>query len=316
MRGSVSHQDLGQTMDLYHFQPEAPGAVFWHPRGYALFRRLESFIRHWMEREGFLEVRTPQILAQSIWEQSDHWEKNRPKFYKILEPDRSLGLKPVSCPGHIQLVRRMAPSHDDLPIKLGEFGICHENDPGGNPEGLFRLCQFTVDDGHLFCREDQVLGEVARFARSLFDFYGALGFSAIKVALTTRPAARAGDDATWDRAEAVLADAARFAGLTVEVEPGKGAFYGPRLDFTLKDNQDRWWMCGTIQLDFVLPERFDLSYPDAEGNLHRMVMLHRAMVGSLERFLGLLLEQCAGELPLWLAAEPGAWPIPPGECKP
>jgi threonyl-tRNA synthetase len=290
-------------MDLYHFQDEAPGAVFWHPHGYAMIRRLESLIRQWMEREGFQEVRTPQILAQSIWEKSDHWDKNRPKFYKIVERDRTLGIKPVSCPGHIQVVRRLAPGEDDLPIRLSEFGICHENDPGGDPEGLFRLCQFTVDDGHVFCREDQVLGEVAKFARSLFDFYSALGFHEIQVVLATRPPARVGDDATWDRAEAVLAEAGRAAGLRVETEPGQGTFYGPRLDFTLKDHQGRWWMCGTIQLDFLLPKRFELRYADAGRNLHAMVMLHRAMVGSLERFLGLVLEQCAGELPAWLAPE-------------
>lgn len=303
MPASSNPLDWGDSLNLYHFQPEAPGAVFWHPRGHAVFRLLEALIRRWMEAEDFQEVRTPQILARSLWEQSSHWDLNRPKFYKIIEPGRSLGVKPVSCPGHIQLLRRMAPTRDELPIRLGEFGICHENDPGGIPDGLFRLCQFTVDDGHVFCREDQVEGEVVKFARSLLDFYAALGFPAVKVLLATRPRARAGDEATWDHAEAVLGAAARSAGLEPVVEEGEGAFYGPRLDFSLKDREGRGWMCGTLQLDLVLPERFDLAYRDVEGNRCRMVMLHRAMVGSLERFLGLLLDQCAGELPPWLAPE-------------
>ena len=293
-------------MDLFHFQEEAPGAVFWHPRGHCLFRKLEGKIREWAGKDGFQEVRTPILLDRTLWAQSGHWDLNGFKIYKIPEEGRTFGVKPVCCPAHIQIVQRMSPTWDQLPVRLSEFGNCHERDPLGVPEGLLRLIHFTVDDGHVFCREDQVVSEVATFAHSLLDFYRALAFPDIQVILTTRPEARLGAEATWDHAERTLARAADEAGIEIHAREGKGAFYGPRLDFHLTDSQGRSWMCGTLQLDLQLPGRFDLTYVDQGGERLQVVMLHRAMVGSLERFLGLLLEHTQGDLPAWLGGEP-AW---------
>jgi threonyl-tRNA synthetase len=288
-------------MDLFHFQEEAPGSVFWHPRGFRLVQSLKSVIRQLTTNDGYQEVKTPQILSQSVWEKSGHWEKNRHKFYKIAGENQSLAVKPVNCPAHIELVKRMAPEYDKLPIKLFEFGVSHEADPGGTPDGLFRLIQFTVDDGHVFCREDQVEEQVAIFAHSLRQFYGAMGITEVQATLALRPPGRLGDDALWDQAEAMLCEAVQKAGLAVEIEEGKGAFYGPKLDFTLLDSRKRSWMCGTIQLDLVLPQRFGLEYRALETNDGKpMVVLHRAMVGSLERFLGILLEDRGPGSPPWL----------------
>lgn len=298
------HRSLGQRLDLFHLQEEAPGMVFWHPRGYLLYRLIESRVRLQMQRDGFREVRTPQVLAQPLWERSGHWENFRENMF-LLVPDgeRHQALKPVNCPGHIQLVQRMSPSYRDLPVKLGEFGLVHRNEPGGALHGLFRLRQFTQDDGHVFCGEEQMREEVARFCRSLHAFYADFGFEDVEVAFSSRPAQRAGSDEMWDLAESLLQDAAKDAGLQCVLQPGQGAFYAPKLEFVLKDRLGRAWQCGTIQLDLVLPERFDLHYVDASGRKRRPMMLHRAILGSLERFIGMLLEHHGGALPAWLAPE-------------
>jgi len=297
------HRALGQRLDLFHLQEEAPGMVFWHPRGLLLHRLLEEHVRQRMRREGYQEVRTPQIYAQPLWERSGHWDNFRENMFLVEDGARHLGVKPVSCPGHIELVRRMAPSYRDLPLRLGEFGLVHRAEPGGALHGLFRLRQFTQDDGHIFCAEAQVVPEVVRFARSLRAFYAGFGFDAVRVAFSGRPPARAGRDEVWDKAESWLLLAAREAGLDCHMQPGEGAFYGPKLEFVLEDRLGRAWQCGTLQLDLVLPERFDLHYVEASGARVRPVMLHRALLGSLERFIGVLLEHHGGALPPWLAPE-------------
>ncbi len=297
------HRSIGQRLDLFHMQEEAPGMVFWHPRGFLVYRLIESRLRAQMQREGFSEVRTPQILAQPLWERSGHWENFRENMFLLEDGERHLAVKAVNCPGHIQLVLRSAPSYRDLPLRLGEFGLVHRNEPSGSLHGLFRLRQFTQDDGHVFCDEGQMLPEVIRFCRSLFAFYADFGFHDVQVAFSSRPAQRAGSDALWDRAEALLLDAAKQAGLECVMQPGQGAFYGPKLEFVLKDRLGRQWQCGTIQLDLVLPERFDIRYVDASGGKCRPMMLHRALLGSLERFLGILLEHHEGALPAWLAPD-------------
>lgn len=297
------HRSLGQRLDLFHLQEEAPGMVFWHPRGWKLYRLLEEHVRQRMQREGYLEVRSPQIYSQPLWERSGHWENFRENMYLVEDGERHLAVKPVSCPGHIEMVQRMAPSYRDLPLRLGEFGLVHRSEPGGALHGLFRLRQFTQDDGHIFCAEDQVQQEVVRFARSLREFYASFGFDDVEVAFSSRPPVRAGSDGVWDKAESWLLSAAEEAGLECRMQPGQGAFYGPKLEFVLKDRLGRAWQCGTIQLDLVLPERFDLRYVDASGARVRPVMLHRALLGSLERFIGVLLEHHGGALPAWLSPE-------------
>jgi len=297
------HRNLGKRLDLFHLQEEAPGMVFWHPRGFALYRELEDAVRRQMAREGFREVRTPQILRQSIWEASGHWQSFSADMFVLSDDERASALKPVSCPGHLQIVERMAPSYRDLPLRLGELGLVHRNEASGTLHGLFRLRQFTQDDGHIFCEESQIGAEVARFCASLRRFYEALGFAEIAVGFSTRPPVRAGSDEIWDRAEAALRAAAQGAGLDYVEQPGQGAFYGPKLEFVLRDCLGRSWQCGTIQLDFVLPERFGVRYVDATGAKRPPVMLHRATLGSLERFLGVLLEHHAGALPAWLAPD-------------
>lgn len=303
MLDSSDHRTLGQQLDLFHLQEEAPGMVFWHPRGYAMYRALEGAIRAWTASSGFEEVRTPELIRSSIWEQSGHWENFRQHMFAFSDEGRSAAMKPVNCPGHIQILKKRSLSHRDLPLRLSEFGIVHRDEASGVLHGLLRLRQFTQDDGHVFLAEADVEQEVARFCSSLYDFYRALGFSEISVNFATRPEQRAGTNAVWDRAERALENAARRAGLECLVKPGEGAFYGPKLEFELGDRLGRRWQCGTIQLDFVLPERFELSYDDSSGARLRPAMLHRAMVGSLERFLGILLEHHEGRLPAWLAPE-------------
>jgi len=277
--------------------------VFWHPRGYAMYRALESAVRSWTVASGFEEVKTPELIRSAIWEQSGHWENFRQHMFAFSDEGKSAAMKPVNCPGHAQIVKKRSLSHRDLPLRLSEFGIVHRDEPSGVLHGLLRLRQFTQDDGHVFLAEADVELEVARFCSSLYDFYRCLGFSEIAVNFATRPAQRAGSDAVWDRAERALSNAAERAGLACQVKAGEGAFYGPKLEFELGDRHGRRWQCGTIQLDFVLPERFELSYDDRSGARVRPAMLHRAMVGSLERFLGILLEHHDGRLPAWLAPE-------------
>ncbi|WP_224372575.1 threonine--tRNA ligase [Hyalangium versicolor] len=303
MLSEHDHRSLGDRLDLFHLQEEAPGMVFWHPRGFILYQLLEERVRRELAAGGYREVRTPQILGQRIWESSGHWQNFRGDMFVVDDGERPFAVKPVSCPGHIQIFQRMAPSFRALPIRLAEFGLVHRNESSGALLGLFRLRQFTQDDGHIFCMEEQVADEVAAFCRSLRAFYRDFGFEEVQVAFSSRPAQRAGSDEVWDRAEAALLDAARREGLDCRMQAGQGAFYGPKLEFILKDRAGREWQCGTIQLDFVLPERFDLSYVDSGGERRRPAMLHRAIFGSVERFLGILLEHHQGSLPAWLAPE-------------
>jgi threonyl-tRNA synthetase len=296
------HRHIAQRLGLFHMQEEAPGMAFWHPRGWTLFRLIEGAVRRHMEREGFLEVRSPQVLRQAVWEASGHWEHFRENMF-VLDDDRVAALKPVSCPAHFHVARRMTLSYRDLPMRIGELGLVHRNEQSGALHGLFRLRQFTQDDGHIFCERDQIADEVASFCRGLSRFYEAFGFGDMHVGFSTRPDDRAGSDEAWDEAERLLGEAARAAGLSPELQPGEGAFYGPKLEFVLEDCFGRKWQCGTIQLDLVLAERFDVSYVDRDGERRRPAILHRAVLGSLERFLGILLEQSGGALPGWLAPE-------------
>jgi threonyl-tRNA synthetase len=301
MLAEDDHREIGRRLDLFHFQEEAAGMVFWHPRGYRTLRALEQLIRRHSEQDGFEEVRTPQLLRQPIWEASGHWQHFRDGMFHLA--DEALAVKPVSCPGHLEILKRRVASYRDLPLRYSELGLVHRNEPSGTLHGLFRLRQFTQDDGHVFCAPEQVGVEVARFCRSLVALYRALGFAEVEVSFATRPDERAGSDEVWDRAERLLFEAASEAGLEPSLAPKSGAFYGPKLEFALPDRLGRRWQCGTIQLDLVLPERFDVSYVDRSGQRQRPLMLHRATLGSLERFLGVVLEQHDGVLPGWLAPE-------------
>jgi threonyl-tRNA synthetase len=301
MLAANDHREIGRRLDLFHFQEEAAGMVFWHPRGYRALSALEALIRRHAAADGFAEVRTPQLLRQPIWEASGHWQHFKQNMF--LMADDALAVKPVSCPGHLEILRRRAPSYRDLPLRYCELGLVHRNEPSGTLHGLFRLRQFTQDDGHVFCDLAQIEPEVARFCRSLVKLYGALGFQEVEVSFASRPDERAGSDEVWDTAERLLQSAAERAGLAPVHAPKAGAFYGPKLEFSLPDRLGRRWQCGTIQLDLVLPERFDVAYVDAAGARQRPLMLHRATLGSLERFLGIVLEQHDGHLPAWLAPE-------------
>lgn len=301
MLAADDHREIGRRLDLFHFQEEAAGMVFWHPRGYRTLRALEALIRRHAEADGFAEVRTPQLMRQPIWEASGHWQHFREGMFVLA--DDALAVKPVSCPGHLEILRRRAASYRDLPLRYSELGVVHRNEPSGTLHGLFRLRQFTQDDGHVFCEVSQVEAEVARFCRSLLVLYRALGFGDVEVSFASRPDDRAGSDEVWDRAEALLSRAAEQAGLSPRLVPKGGAFYGPKLEFALPDRLGRSWQCGTIQLDLVLPERFDVEFVDASGARCRPLMLHRATLGSLERFLGIVLEEHEGRLPAWLAPD-------------
>jgi len=300
---SHDHRSIGNRLDLFHQQEEGPGVVFWHPRGAVLYRLIEDYIRRRMRGLGFAEVMTPQLLSRSLWERSGHWEKFGDAMFAFEDGERSLALKPMSCPGHIQLFNKRVRSFRDLPVRYCEFGCCHRYEPSGALHGLMRTRAFVQDDAHIFCLPDQVEGEVARFCALLGEVYADFGFHEVRVGFSTRPAVRAGSDELWDRAEAMLAAAAGKAGLEFREQPGEGAFYGPKLEFILRDRQGREWQCGTAQLDLVLPERLDVVYTDADNRRVRPVMLHHAVLGSLERFIAMLLEHHQGRLPLWLAPE-------------
>lgn len=299
------HRQLGNRLDLFHQQDEGPGMIFWHPRGWMLYRLLEDYIRNTMRRAGFREVRTPQLLARSLWERSGHWDKFQAAMYALADREeaRAYCLKPMSCPCHVQLFGQRVRSYRELPVRYSEFGACHRDEPSGALEGLKRTRAFTQDDAHVFCAPAQIADEVARFCELLRQVYRELGFASFDVMLATRPALRAGNDAGWDHAEAVLAEAAKAAQLRFDMRAGEGAFYGPKLEFHLEDSRGRRWQCGTIQLDFVLPERLDVSFVDADNQRVRPVMLHHAVLGSLERFIAVLLEHHEGWLPMWLASE-------------
>ena len=297
------HRSLGQRLDLFHFQEEAPGMAFWHPNGFLLYRLLEDAVRSELAQSQYAEVRTPQLLRRAVWEASGHWQHFPEGMFKLEDQSQAAALKPVSCPGHVYIAERCAPSYRDLPLRFAEFGTVHRDEPSGTLHGLLRLRQFTQDDGHVFCTAEQAAGEVERFCRSVPPFYARFGFPELDLVLSTRPVERAGDDASWDRAEAALFEVVERLGWKHSIQPGGGAFYGPKLEFVLKDRLGREWQCGTIQFDLVMPRRFELRYVDRHGGRAELVMLHRALYGSLERFLGVLLEHHGAALPEWLVPE-------------
>ena len=295
------HRRLGREMDLFHIQDVAVGSVFWHPKGWTLYRTLKNYMRGRLEEAGYVEVNTPQMVDRGLWEDSGHWEKFREHMFIAESEGRTLALKPMNCPCHVQIFRQGITSYRDLPIRMAEFGSCLRNEPSGALHGLMRVRAFTQDDAHIFCTEDQITSETKLFCDLLMSIYKDLGFEKVTVKFADRPPVRAGDDETWDKAEKALAEATAAAGLETVLSPGEGAFYGPKLEFDLTDAIGRDWQLGTLQVDFVMPERLDASYVGEDGAKHRPVMLHRAILGSFERFIGILIEHYAGKLPLWLA---------------
>jgi threonyl-tRNA synthetase len=295
------HRRLGREMDLFHLQQEAIGMVFWHANGWQLYRTLQNYMRTRLDDAGYVEVKTPELVDRTLWEASGHWEKFREHMFTTQAEDRILALKPMNCPGHVQIFRQGIKSYRDLPLRMAEFGACHRNEPSGALHGLMRVRGFVQDDAHIFCSEDQITPETKGFCDLLMSIYKDFGFEEVRVNFADRPPVRAGADEVWDRAEGALMEAVKSAGLEVHLNPGEGAFYGPKLEFVLRDAIGRDWQCGTLQVDFVLPERLDASYVGEDGERHRPVMLHRAILGSIERFLGILIEHHAGRFPLWLA---------------
>ena len=295
------HRRLGREMDLFHIQDEAVGMVFWHPKGWTLYRTLVDYMRRKITHAGYVEVNTPQLVDRSLWEASGHWEKFRENMFTVESDERTLALKPMSCPCHVQIFRHGLKSYRDLPLRMAEFGSCLRYEPSGALHGLMRVRGFTQDDAHVFCTEDQIDAESAAICELALGIYRDFGFDDVEIRFADRPTVRAGSDAVWDRAEAALRNAAEKAGVAYTMNPGDGAFYGPKLDFYLRDTIGREWQCGTLQADFVLPERLDASYVGEDGARHRPVMLHRTILGSIERFTGMLIEQYAGAFPLWLA---------------
>jgi len=300
------HRRLGRELDLFHLQEEAVGSIFWHPKGWTLYREIENHVRRRLDVGGYEEVKTPQLVDRALWEASGHWEKFRENmFVAESEDDRTFALKPMNCPGHVQIYKQGIKSYRDLPLRMAEFGSCHRNEPSGALHGIMRVRAFTQDDAHIFCAEDQITAESIIFCDLLRKIYKDFGFEDIHVKFSDRPETRAGDDATWDRAEAALMDSCKAAGLETTLNPGEGAFYGPKLEFVLRDAIGRDWQCGTLQVDFVLPERLDATYVAEDGSRQRPVMLHRAILGSMERWIGILIEQYSGRFPLWLAPVQG-----------
>jgi threonyl-tRNA synthetase len=296
------HRRIGREMDLFHQQEEAAGSVFWHPKGWTLYRTVRSYMRTRLDAAGYVEVNTPQMVDRSLWEASGHWEKFREHMFTVVaDHDRMLAIKPMNCPCHVQIFKQGLTSYRDLPLRMAEFGSCHRNEPSGALHGLMRVRAFVQDDAHIFCTEEQINSETVAFCKLLLSVYRDLGFDEVVVRFSDRPETRAGTDETWDKAESALTEAVEQTGLAYSLDPGEGAFYGPKLDFVLRDAIGRDWQCGTLQVDFVLPERLDASYIGEDGAKHRPVMLHRAILGSFERFLAILIEQYAGRFPLWLA---------------
>jgi threonyl-tRNA synthetase len=295
------HRRIGREMGLFHLQEEAVGSVFWHPKGWRLYRKLETYLRKRLDRTGYLEVRTPQLVDRSLWVASGHWEKFGDNIFVVRTEDDVLALKPMNCPCHVQIFKQGLKSYRDLPLRMAEFGSCHRNEPSGALHGIMRVRAFTQDDAHIFCTEEQIKAESVDFCSLLLSVYRDFGFTDVRVRFADRPELRAGSDEVWDRAEKDLREAIDAAGMPYSDAPGEGAFYGPKLEFHLRDTIGRSWQCGTLQLDFVLPERLDASYIGEDGQKHRPVMLHRAIFGSLERFIGVLIENYAGRFPLWLA---------------
>ena len=295
------HRKLGRELDLFHIQEEAVGQVFWHDKGWTLYRSLENYIRSKLRANGYIEVRTPILADRVLWEKSGHWEKFHENMFISGSEDRTLCVKPMNCPCHVQIFNVGLKSYRDLPLRMAEFGTCHRNEPSGALHGLMRVRGFVQDDAHIFCTEDQITSETIAFCDLLKAVYKDLGFTEVSVKFSDRPEKRAGTDATWDKAEKALLDATKAAGLETTLNPGEGAFYGPKLEFVLRDAIGRDWQCGTLQVDFVLPERLDANYVGEDGQKHRPVMLHRAILGSFERFIGILIEQYAGKFPHWMA---------------
>ena len=295
------HRKLGRQLDLFHFQDEAPGLIFWHPKGWTIWQQVEQYMRSVYQDNGFQEVKGPQILDRSLWEKSGHWENYKENMFTTESENRSYALKPMNCPGHVQIFKSNMHSYRELPLRYGEFGQCHRNEPSGSLHGMMRVRGFTQDDGHIFCTEDQILDECVNATALLQKVYKDFGFNEIIYKVATRPDKRVGSDEAWDKAEAALIESLKRSGCEFEIAPGEGAFYGPKIEYTLKDAIGRMWQCGTIQVDFSMPVRLEAEYV-AEDNTRKVpVMLHRAILGSLERFIGMLIENHAGALPLWLA---------------
>jgi threonyl-tRNA synthetase len=295
------HRRLGRELDLFHIDDHAPGLVFWHPKGWALWQCVEQYMRQVYRDNGYQEVKGPQIIDKGLWEKTGHWEKYRENMFVTESEKREYALKPMNCPGHILIFKQGIKSYRDLPLRYGEFGNCHRNEPSGGLHGIMRVRGFTQDDGHIFCTEDQILPECVNYTALLQKVYADFGFTRIIYKIATRPEQRIGSDAIWDKAEAALVKSLEASGCEFEISPGEGAFYGPKIEYTLKDAIGRQWQCGTMQVDFSMPERLDAEYVGEDGARHRPVMLHRAIVGSLERFIGILIEESAGALPPWLS---------------
>lgn len=297
------HRKLGRALDLFHFQDEAPGLIFWHPKGWTVWQQVEQYMRRVYQDNGYQEVKAPQILDRSLWEKSGHWENYKENMFTTESENRSYALKPMNCPGHVLIFRSNLRSYRELPLRYGEFGQCHRNEPSGSLHGMMRVRGFTQDDGHIFCTDDQILDECVAFTALLQKVYDDFGFKEVIYKVATRPEKRVGADDLWDKAENALIESLKRSGCQYEISPGEGAFYGPKIEYTLKDAIGRPWQCGTIQVDFSMPERLGAEYA-AEDNTRKIpVMLHRAILGSLERFIGMLIENHAGALPLWLAPE-------------
>ncbi len=296
------HRKIGKELDLFHLQEEATGIPFWHDKGWTLYRKIQDYMRNRLRKAGYQEVNTPMLVDRRLWEESGHWEKFRENmFTSDSDEDRTLALKPMNCPCHVQIFNQGLKSYRDLPLRMAEFGTCHRNEPSGALHGLMRVRGFTQDDAHIFCTEDQITSETIAFCELLKSVYKDFGFEEVAVKFSDRPEIRAGADDVWDKAESSLRDAVNAAGLEYTLNPGEGAFYGPKLEFVLRDAIGRDWQCGTLQVDFVLPERLDANYIGADGDKHRPVMLHRAILGSMERFIGILIEDYSGKFPFWLS---------------
>ena len=295
------HRKIGKALDLYHMQEEAPGMVFWHPKGWTLWQIVEQYMRGIFRSHGYEEIRTPLVVSRTLWEKSGHWDKFQADMFTTMSEQRDYAIKPMNCPCHVQVYNQGLRSYRELPLRLAEFGACHRNELSGVLHGLMRVRGFTQDDAHIFCTEDQIQSEVSVFIDLLHKVYADFGFDKVLVKLSTRPANRVGSDAVWDKAEAALEEALNSKGLEWQLQPGEGAFYGPKIEFSLSDCLDRVWQCGTIQVDFSMPERLGAVYVGEDGSKHTPVMLHRAILGSMERFIGILVEHYAGYFPLWLA---------------
>lgn len=295
------HRKLGRELDLFHLQEEAQGMAFWHPKGWTIYKTIEKYIRNKLDKADYKEVKTPLLVDRALWEASGHWEKFRENMFTSEADEKILALKPMNCPCHVQIFKQGVKSYRDLPLRMAEFGCCHRYEASGALHGLMRVRSFVQDDAHIFCTEDQINEETVKFCKLLTEIYNDFGFTEIKIRFSDRPEVRAGTDETWDKAENALKEAVTIAGYDYIPNPGEGAFYGPKLEFVLKDAIGREWQCGTLQVDFVLPERLDANYIDKNGNKVRPVMLHRAVIGTFERFIGILIEQCSGKFPLWLA---------------